>query len=78
MADGTVRGTFALDTGPAERGVRSYRREAARADVQTRQLGQTMDRTFGQSSVQQINATSRAMRGMGDQAARTRQVVRTQ
>lgn len=47
VGQGTVRGAFDLDTRPAIRGVREYRREAARADAQTRQLGNSMDDAFG-------------------------------
>lgn len=76
MADGTVRGVFDLDTGPAIRGVRDYRREAAAADVQTRQLGQTIDQAFGQRQVTQIKRVGSATKGVATDTFAARQGVK--
>jgi hypothetical protein len=72
MADGQVRGVFDLDTRQAIRGVRDYRREAALADKQTRQLGDTIDRTFGQKREQEIRRIRGEVKGLATDTGQTR------
>lgn len=78
MAEGTVRGAFDLDVSPALRGVRDYRREAARADVQTKQLGGSIDKVFGPSTVARIKTAREEMSGLADTSRTTRLAVRDQ
>lgn len=75
-SDGTVRGTFDLNVGPAVRGVREYKREAAAADVVTTQLGGSMDRTFGREKAAQIDTVTDSMGDLGSTTAKTRVLVR--
>jgi hypothetical protein len=75
VAEGTVRGAFDLDTGPAVRGVRSYREEAARADATTRQLGSTMDDVFGPSAAANLRTAREEMGGLATTARETRLTV---
>lgn len=74
-ADGTVRGTFDLDTRPAIRGVRDYRQEAARADEQTLRLGGSLRDAFGADQVAQIREVRSATKELGDDTRLMRQDV---
>jgi len=76
VAEGTVRGAFDLDVSQPIRGLREYRREAARADTQTAQLGGTIDRVFGPSTVAQFRAAREEMGGLAETSRTTRMTVR--
>ncbi|MGH2897306.1 MAG: hypothetical protein ACRDMZ_01420, partial [Solirubrobacteraceae bacterium] len=76
MAEGTVRGAFDLDTGPARRELRAYRREAASADAQTRQLGGAIDDVFGRDTTARLRTAREEMGGLGTTARETRRMVR--
>lgn len=76
MAEGTVRGAFDLDVSDANRAVRSYRQEAARADVQTKRLGASIDEAFGPRTVASIQTAREEMRGLATTTGETRRTVR--
>lgn len=69
MADGTVRGTFDLNSSPARSEMRSMRRDAQLTDQSFERLGRTMDKVGRQT--RNIREYRREVRGLGREVQAT-------
>jgi hypothetical protein len=72
--DGTVRGTFDLNT-PAKRKLRELRTEGAQTDAVMRQLGGTLDRLGGPEFDRRVRGIRDGVRSIGETATETRTLV---